>query len=98
MDIDKFYDWEKMHVAGIIYVMVKWMNIHHVEFTTTQRPKVESGIWYDITVKDENFSPIWNVSAQRLELLKERLIEMLDRKNFRKDYLERKAGGEGNGA
>lgn len=88
MEMDSFYDWEKMSISSIIYVMVQWLNIHHVEFNTTNRQNVESGIWYDLVVKDKDFNHQWHVSSQRQSLLKERLIAELDRRNYRESYLK----------
>jgi hypothetical protein len=90
MDLDKINNWENMSVSGIIGIMVKWLDFHHIELTTQARPKVESGVWYDIQVKDENFNYKFSVSAQRQDLLRARLIEQLDKLNLREEYLKAK--------
>lgn len=91
MDLKKYYDWENMPVASIITIMMKWLNVRKVDFTTTSRANVESGVWLEIIVRDDAFQPLWSVSAQRLDLLKERLIEALDRRNMRNEYLKEKS-------
>lgn len=97
MDLEELNNWENKSISGIIGIMVQWLNFHHVEFVTTSRPKVESGMWYEISVKDENFNYVFSVSAQKQTLLRERLIEQLDKLNLRTEYLQRRASA-GNGA
>jgi len=78
-------------VSSIISIMVRWLNFHAVEFNTAQRGNVESGVWYEITVKDENYQYQWCVESQSIELLKDRLIKKLDALNLRsKEYIPKK--------
>lgn len=90
MILDKIYKWEDMSLTGITTVMVKWLNFHAVEISTKYRHNVESGIWYDLTIKDDAFNYLYNVSAQSSELLKARLIEYLDKKEYRAEWLKEK--------
>lgn len=85
---DKFYDWESMSVSQIIQLMVKWFDFHQVNMTCRSRHQVESGIWFDIEIsKQENEQ--YSISAQRLDLLKHRLIIALDGIwKVREDYLK----------
>lgn len=78
MNIEDLNKWETMNVAGIIHVMVKWLDFYDVQFHTRRRDNVESGVWYEIQVRDESDNYKWTVSSQSLLLLKDRLIKKLD--------------------
>lgn len=92
MDLEKFYEWEKMNVTYIIYLMIKWFNFDAVNFETRNRPDVESCVWFDIKIEKDKKT--WYVSGQRPDIIHRRLIEFLDGQNVRADYLKSRAVGE----
>lgn len=88
---DKFYDWESMSVSQIIQLMVKWFDFERVNMTCSSRHAVESGIWFEIEIEKDAHNK-YSGSAQRLDLLKTRLIYALDGVwKIREDYLKEKA-------
>lgn len=76
MKIEDYYKWEEMPVSSIIWLMVKWFDFDKVEQETLGRASVESGVWITITVtrKELNLS----ITGQRPDIIKRRLIELLD--------------------
>ena len=94
MNIETLYNWEKLQLAGIIYVMVKWMDFHDVQLHTNVRDNVESGVWFEVQVRGKQDNYLWTVSSQNLSLLKERLIKKLDHLGLREDYLKTRAAGQ----
>ena len=94
MDTEKYYNWEKMNVAYIIHLMIKWFNFQLVQMEVRERPSVESGMWYDIKIERHNPEKLWFVSGQRLDIVHRRLIEFLDSQNVREDYLKSRAVGQ----
>jgi hypothetical protein len=89
MDLEKIYEWEKMSLSGIIGTMVKFFDFHNVEFNTNYRPDVESRIWYNIEVRNENSKYVFSVSAQTQSLLRQRLITQLDKLGLRDKHKAR---------
>lgn len=89
---DKFYDWESMSVSQIIQLMVKWFDFRRVDITCRSRHQVESGIWFDIEIEKHENDDRYSISAQRLDILKSRLITALDDVwKVREDYLKERA-------
>ena len=86
MDLEKIYEWEQMSLSGLIGTMVKFFDFYNVEFNTNYRPDVESRIWYNIEVRDENSTYVFSVSAQTQSLLRQRLITQLDKLGLRDNY------------
>lgn len=86
MDLEEFYNWEKMTPTSIIYLMIKWFDFDEVNLNVRSRPEVASRIWYDVEVTKRKDK--WSFSASRSDLIKDKLIKFLDRKNIRKSYLE----------
>lgn len=84
MDLEKYYKWEDMGISGIIGVLMKWHDFDSVVMESRKAP-VESGVWHEITIKkgEEN----WHVSSQRLNLLKQRFIDVLDQHKVREYWL-----------
>jgi len=87
IDIEDFYNWEKMSISNIIHLMVKWFDIDHVEMWVSQRNNVESGVWWNI--KFEKDGQNYYADGQRMDIVRRRLIEQLDRLEIRKDYLNK---------
>ena len=92
MDLEQYYKWESMGISSIIYVMVKWLNFHDVTLNTRYRKDVESGIWFDIEIREDDKydKPAFSISAQRTDILRRRLIEYLDKKNLRPEEFKQK--------
>jgi hypothetical protein len=91
MDLEKYSKWEQLPVSSIISIMVRWLDFHNVEFHVKQRNNVETGIWYEITVRDADHNYLWVVESQSIELLKARLIKKLDSLNLRSpEFIPRK--------
>lgn len=93
---DKFYDWELMPVSHIIYLMVKWFGFDRVHMTCSERASVESGVWFIVEIERDEPRLTYSVYAQRPDILKRRLIEFLDERKTREDYLKEKvrSGGD----
>lgn len=86
MDIEDFYNWEKMSISNIIWLMVKWFNCTDVQMEVTER-NVESGVWFRIQfVRDGN---TYYCDGQRPDIVRKRLIDRLDFLDIRKDYLDK---------
>jgi len=88
MRMDNYYNWEKMGLQYIVYLMVKWFLYDTVNIETIGRVDVESGIWITITVKKEDKE--WLISGQRVDVVHRRLIEFLDSQNIRQDYKQKR--------
>ena len=87
MDIEDFYNWEKMSISNIVHLMVKWFGVTSVEIEVMQRDNVESGVWWRI--KFENDNQTYYADGQRMDIVRRRLIERLDNLDIRKDYLNK---------
>lgn len=87
MDIEDFYKWEDKSISNIIYLMVKCFGFGGVKLELIQRDNVESGVWWE--VEFERDAQRYFVNGQRMEIVKRRLIEQLDRLDIRKDYLNK---------
>lgn len=92
MDKEDFYHWEKMSLSGIMSLMVKWFGFPSVTMELRQRDNVESGVWYEITIAPRHDEPDQThnhyVNGQRADVVRRRLIELLDLLEVRKDYLK----------
>lgn len=88
MEQKDFYDWENMSVFKITSLMVMWFNFERVDIRTLSRPSVASRIWYELEIHERHHQPHASmyISAQRLDIVKRKLIEYLDSKNIRDDY------------
>jgi len=84
MDIEDFYNWEKMSISNIISLMVKWFDVESVKMEVN-KSNVESGVWW--TIEFEKGCKKYFVNGQRTDIVRRRLIEQLDRLDIRKDYL-----------
>jgi hypothetical protein len=90
MDLEDYYNWEKMSLSGIMALMVKWFGFTEVSLEIRQRDNVESGVWYEIKISplptepDQAHSHF--VNGQRTDVVKRRLIELLDQLNVRENY------------
>jgi hypothetical protein len=84
MDIEDFYNWEKMSISNIISLMVKWFDVESVKMEVNTA-NVESGVWWIIEFEKGNKK--YFVTGQRTDIVRRRLIEQLDRLDIRKDYL-----------
>ena len=81
MKMEDYYKWEDLALSSIVHLMVKMFDFEEVNTTTFQRHNVESGVWIDVTIKKGKQT--WYVSAQRTDILKRRLIELLDNLQIR---------------
>ena len=93
MDKEDFYNWEKMSLARIITLMVKWFGFPSVNMQVHERDNVESGIWYELKIEHSDLGQINTsyISGQRSDVVRRRLIEFLDQLDIRKDYLKENA-------
>jgi hypothetical protein len=89
MGMDNYYNWEKMAVSSIVWLMIKCFNFDTVDVNTAYRKDVESGVW--ITVKIEKGGKTWYIDGQRTDIIQRRLIEYLDGQNIRNDYLKERS-------
>jgi hypothetical protein len=90
MSMDKYFQWERMTLADLIVIMIKFLDFDSVVMETSSRPDVASRVWFRITVKrnDENHF----VDGQTIEKVHRRLIELLDEQKMREQYLKSKEG------
>lgn len=79
--IDRIQNFEDQPLSQIIYNMIKWYNYDSVEMHTHARANVESGIWISLQIHKE--LKTWYVDGQRLDIVKRRLIEFLDKQGAR---------------
>lgn len=89
MSMDKYFQWERMTLADLITLMIKYLNFDAVVMEISSRPEVASRVWFRITVKrnDENHF----VDGQTTETVHRRLIELLDNQKMREAYLKSKS-------
>lgn len=90
MDKEDFYNWEKMSISNIISLMVKWFGITSVRMEVFERANVESGVWWEIEFEKDGQKHFAN--GQRMDVVRRRLIESLDRLNIRENYLKENEG------
>lgn len=74
---EKLQDFESQTLSQITYNMIKWFNFEEIEHTTKFRPNVESGVW--ISLKIVKGQTTWYVDGQRIDIVKKRLIEFLNK-------------------
>lgn len=86
--MDKYFDWEKMTITSIIGLMIMYLGFDKVEMECYARPEVASRIWFNISIRSSEGHLIAGVDGQRIDILKRRLIEYLDGKELRKDWLK----------
>lgn len=79
--IDDLLKFEDQPVSQIIYSMVKWMGFDDVEMNAVGKAAVESGVWVLIRIKKGK--KVWWIDGQRLDIVKRRLIEFLDKQKVR---------------
>jgi hypothetical protein len=85
MDKEDLYNWEKMSLSNIILLMVKWFNFDNVTMEVQCRPNVESGVWWNLKIEQDGKT--YYVTGQRTDIVRRRLIEILDSLEIRKHYL-----------
>ncbi|MGN6416155.1 MAG: hypothetical protein ACTHMC_01595 [Pseudobacter sp.] len=79
--IDSLHAFEFQSTHQLVYNMVKWFCFDEVEYTTRHRPNVESTVWMQLTIEKDGKK--WVVEGQRLDIVKRRLIEFLDKQGIR---------------
>lgn len=66
-------DFEKQPLSQVCHTLVKWYGFEYANIEIERRDDVESGVW--ITVKYQKNGIDGYVSAQRLDLVKQRLMD-----------------------
>ena len=74
--IEQIENFEAQSLQQIALNMCKWFGFNRVKIETQVRSNVESGIWIIITMEWDRRKR-FSISAQRNELVKERLIKWL---------------------
>lgn len=75
--LDKIMDFEGQPLSQITYNMVKWFDFDCVDISTSYRADVESRVW--ISIKIIKKESTWYVDGQRIDIVKRRLIEFLNK-------------------
>lgn len=81
--LDKIIDFESQPLSQIIFNMIKWFEFDGVNAETWARNNVESGVWISLHIRKGEKT--WCVDGQRLDIVKRRLIEFLDKQKVRPD-------------
>lgn len=74
---DKIKDFESQPLSQITFNMVKWFNFDTVSTDISYRANVESTVW--ISIKIVKGEKTWYVDGQRIDIVKRRLIEFLNK-------------------
>lgn len=88
MSMDKYFQWEKMTLADLIVVMVKFMDFDRVEMTVEARPDVASRIWFRLEFERPDQKSF--VDGQSIEIVHRRIIELLDSQKMREAWQKQK--------
>ncbi len=79
--LDQIINFESQSLSSIVYNMVKWFEFDGVNTETWRRDNVESGVWISVSIRKGEKT--WHVDGQRLDIVKRRLIEFLDKQKVR---------------
>jgi hypothetical protein len=75
---EKIEAFEEQTLQTIAFNMCKWFGFDRVIIENQVRNNVESGIWITVTIEwDAKLIKRFSISAQRNDLIKERLIKWL---------------------
>lgn len=74
---EKIKDFDSQPLSQISFNMVKWFNFERVDISMYERLNVESMVW--ISIKIVKGEKTWYVDGQRIDIVKRRLREFLNK-------------------